>query len=411
MAETNVVESVKIKPPHGKSLKFDGTNVERFLSQYQVAARLDKASGRDMVEQLFFFVDDSLLDVLETLDGYDPPDWPKLKASMLSYWEDINAAKFTTSDIKSLKDSWSARGGVSSVSDYQSFRKEWEPVQSYLVAKGHIESVEEIRNDYYQSFLAGVQERIRDQLFKDETMITTSDRRFKLPKFDVLKKTINEVMKRQTALIFEDPKASKPVASTTIKESNEVMRKMGTDRRAKDVPQADKPAPTMDDLTRMFEAFEQKLEQKLAAGPNRPNPTASGRPPMVCYYCHREGHGTARCFELQKDKEEKLVEQRGTNFFLPNGALIPWDSSRPIRHVVASFPTPRVNQAAVDPPADFKVGCGSLQPWYPPAVSSQSSAGAYEADPAGKKRHEEPKPYKAPSVPSSTLKRPIRRAP
>ncbi|OAV91544.1 hypothetical protein PTTG_01035, partial [Puccinia triticina 1-1 BBBD Race 1] len=170
MAEPEVIESVKIKPPHGKSLKFDGTNVERFLSQYQVAACLDRASGRDMAKQLFFFVDDSLLDVLETLEGYEPPDWPKLKASMLSYWEDIDSAKFTTSDIKALKEDWLTRGGVSSVSDYQALRKEWEPIQSYLVVKGHIESVEEIRNDFYQSFLAGVQERIRDQLFKDETM-------------------------------------------------------------------------------------------------------------------------------------------------------------------------------------------------------------------------------------------------
>ncbi|OAV87705.1 hypothetical protein PTTG_29316 [Puccinia triticina 1-1 BBBD Race 1] len=231
MAESEVVKSVKIKPPHGKSLKFDGTNVERFLSQYQVAACLDKASGRDMAKQLFFFVDDSSLDVLETLEGYEPPDWPKLKASMLSYWEDIDSAKFTTSDIKALKEDWVARGGVSSVSDYQALRKEWEPIQSYLVAKGHIESVKEIRNDFYQSFSAGVQERIRDQLFKDDAMITTADKRFKLPKFDVLKMTINEVMKRQTALIFEDSKSTKPVASSSMKESNEVMKKMGVERR------------------------------------------------------------------------------------------------------------------------------------------------------------------------------------
>ncbi|OAV86384.1 hypothetical protein PTTG_10374, partial [Puccinia triticina 1-1 BBBD Race 1] len=36
---------------------------------------------------------------------------------------------------------------------------------------------------------------------------------------------------------------------------------------------------------------------------------------------------------------------------------------------------------------------------------------AYEADPAGRKRHEDPKPYKAPAVPSSAAKRPVRRFP
>ncbi|OAV87706.1 hypothetical protein PTTG_29317 [Puccinia triticina 1-1 BBBD Race 1] len=161
----------------------------------------------------------------------------------------------------------------------------------------------------------------------------------------------------------------------------------------------------------MFESFEQKLEQKFAS--DRPQQAQGSRPPLVCFYCHREGHGTARCFELQKDKDDKLVEQKGTNFSLPNGALIPWDSSRPIRHVVASFQPSRqtTNQATVESSPGSKVGCGSLQPWYPPAVSSQSFLGVYEADPAGRKRHGDPKPFKAPSVPYSAAKRPLQRAP
>ncbi|OAV86265.1 hypothetical protein PTTG_03823, partial [Puccinia triticina 1-1 BBBD Race 1] len=133
---------------------------------------------------------------------------------------------------------------------------------------------------------------------------------------------------------------------------------------------------------------------------------------MVCHYCHREGHGTARCFELQKDKDDKLVEQRGTNFFLPNGALIPWDPTRPIRHVVASYQPPRttVNQASEGLDSGFKAGCGALQPWCPPSVSSQSFTGMYESGPAGRKRHEDPKLFKAPAVPASSARRPLRRA-
>ncbi|OAV88902.1 hypothetical protein PTTG_10003 [Puccinia triticina 1-1 BBBD Race 1] len=238
-------------------------------------------------------------------------------------------------------------------------------------------------------------------------MITTADRRFKPLKFEVLKKAINGVMQRQTALIFEDSKATKPAPSSTIQEANEVMKKMGTDRRTKDVPQADKPVPTMDDLTRMFEAFKQKLDQKLVAVSSK---SQGPRGPMVCFYCHREGHGTARCFELQKDINANLVEHRGTNLFFSNGAMIPWDSSRPIQHVVASFQPgkPSTGQAATEPTPGFKAGCGSLQPWCPPATSSQSFAGVYEADPVGRKRHKDPKPYKAPLAPSSAAKRSAR---
>ncbi|OAV91543.1 hypothetical protein PTTG_01036 [Puccinia triticina 1-1 BBBD Race 1] len=71
---------------------------------------------------------------------------------------------------------------------------------------------------------------------------------------------------------------------------------------------------------------------------------------------------------------------------------------------------PTTNQTTTESSPGFKVGCGSLQPWYPPAVSSQSFSGVYEADPAGRKRHEDHKPFKAPSVPSSAAKRPLRRA-
>ncbi|OAV86209.1 hypothetical protein PTTG_08018, partial [Puccinia triticina 1-1 BBBD Race 1] len=140
---------------------------------------------------------------------------------------------------------------------------------------------------------------------------------------------------------------------------------------------------------------------------------------MICYYCHRENHGTLRCAELQKDQEAGLVEKKGNNFFLPNGALIPFDRTRPIRHVVASFqpnqssssrpqspgPRPSTHSASVE----FKASCGSLEQWYPPAISSRSFSGGYESEAAGKKRHEESRPYKAPLAPPSQAKRPLRK--
>ncbi|OAV98376.1 hypothetical protein PTTG_02200 [Puccinia triticina 1-1 BBBD Race 1] len=150
-------------------------------------------------------------------------------------------------------------------------------------------------------------------------------------------------------------------------------------------------------------------------------PGTTERPPLICYYCHRERHSTSCCMELQKDKDEGLVEQRGTNFFLPNGALIPFDCSRPIQHVVASYqptsssvpprPSTPTRQASKSAKTEYKTSCGSLQPWYAPAVYLQSFADVYEANPAGKKRHEEPRPYKAPLVPSSQPKRPICKGP
>ncbi|OAV85010.1 hypothetical protein PTTG_30871, partial [Puccinia triticina 1-1 BBBD Race 1] len=179
---------IKIKP-QDKTLGFNGTNVERFLADYQLAARLDGASELDMAQQVRFFIRGAeVKDIVETLDGFEPPNWALLKAAMKSHWGRIDTARFTTQDLEELVQGWKAKGGVASVVDFQGFRKTWQPIQSYLLRKDHIDLVEEIKRLYYQSFSAGVQERIRDQLIKDKTMITTQDNRFKLPTFEILKK-------------------------------------------------------------------------------------------------------------------------------------------------------------------------------------------------------------------------------
>ncbi|KAH9441312.1 hypothetical protein Pst134EB_029973 [Puccinia striiformis f. sp. tritici] len=392
--------------PQDEDLCFTGTNVERFLEDFELAAELDGACEYDMARQLHSFIKgDDIKEIFKTLDGYKPPDWTKLKASMIEYWGQVDTAKFTARDLDNLVIEWRAKGGVSSAVDYHEFRQVWEPIQSYLISKKHIDSEEEIRNSYYQSFLPNVQDDIRKHMILNKTIVTTLDNRFKLPTFAILKGTIKEVMKGQTALTFEDSKAPNPAVSP-FKASNETMKKMGEAKRPKEAASTSKPATSVDKLAKMLQSFEQKLDAKIEqflSQHSRTTDQSSSRPTIVCYYCLCENHGTGRFFELKKDKDNKLVTQQGNNFFLPNGALIPFDPSRPIRHVVASYTPPRASVSFAE--TEFKSSCGLLQPWYPPAVSSQSFAGVYEADPAGRKRHEEPKPYKAPAVPPAATRR------
>ncbi|OAV86352.1 hypothetical protein PTTG_10383, partial [Puccinia triticina 1-1 BBBD Race 1] len=402
----------KIKPQEG--LKFDGSNIERFLADYELAAELDEASDYDKARQVVRFVENGeTRAVLETLEGNVPPNWSKLKAAMLSYWADVDTALFTKRDIASLVAKWVVKGGVSSVSDYHEFRKAWDPIQAYLISKGHIESNEELKKQFYQAFSVGFQGRIRDQMIKDSTLVTTADNRARLPAFRILRGAVDTVMKGQISLSFEDTRSAAPVV-LPFQEANDTVKKMLSDQQPAASPSAPKANPSMDELTKMFKAFEQYMKQ----GNGKTGPS-NERGPMICYYCHRENHGTLCCAELQKDKEAGLVEQRGNNYFLPNGALIPFNRSRPIRHVVASYqpnqhsttrpqspgPRPSTHSASVE----FKATCGSLEQWYPPAVSSRSFAGNYESDAAGRKRHEEAKPYKAPLNPPSQLKRPLRK--
>ncbi|OAV88023.1 hypothetical protein PTTG_11279, partial [Puccinia triticina 1-1 BBBD Race 1] len=243
-------------------------------------------------------------------------------------------------------------------------------------------------------------QRIKSHLIKEKKMAKTLDRRYLLPALRELRAAASLEMEEEVAFTSEQVKPQAPLPpATSFKESNNIMKKMEADRRPRDAPAQSQAPATVDDLSRMLQSFEQRLKKELAVSSPVAAARAGLRGPLVCYYCHLEGHGTARCFKLKKDKEEKLVKQKGTNFFLPNGALIPFDASRPIRHVVASY-QPQVSSATTE----FRTTCGSLDPWYPPAVSSQSFSGVYESDPA-RKKHEAPKPFKAPAVHPSAVKR------
>ncbi|OAV85225.1 hypothetical protein PTTG_30684, partial [Puccinia triticina 1-1 BBBD Race 1] len=244
------VTMVKIKSPN-KRLCFDGTKVKRFIETYEMVASLDEATELDMARQIrLFLATEELLDILETLEGFSPPDWPKLKAAMIAYWGQVDTARFTTRDLTSLVEDWVSKGSVASATDYQKFRQSWEPIQSYLLSKAHIDSVEEIQNSYYQAFSATAQDEIRKKLIRDGTMVTTLDHRFKLPTFKILKDAVDAVMKEQTALTFEESRTGQPVVGPSFQEGNSVMKKMGNDRRPKEAQAPSKPVTTIDELSR-----------------------------------------------------------------------------------------------------------------------------------------------------------------
>ncbi|OAV85566.1 hypothetical protein PTTG_30427, partial [Puccinia triticina 1-1 BBBD Race 1] len=80
------VKMVKIMPED--ELLFDGSHVEEFIDAYEFAAGLSGASEYDKARQIILFIphkSDARL-ILETLDGFESKDWPRLKAAMLSYW-------------------------------------------------------------------------------------------------------------------------------------------------------------------------------------------------------------------------------------------------------------------------------------------------------------------------------------
>ncbi|POV97091.1 hypothetical protein PSTT_15267, partial [Puccinia striiformis] len=111
------VPMVKIEP-QDEEFGFDGTNVNQFLDSYRKAAQATGASEDDMAQQLGFFVlRDDLLNIVETLNGYEPPDWPRLKASMIMYWGRDEIPRFTLEDFERLLLSWSEKDDISPAQD------------------------------------------------------------------------------------------------------------------------------------------------------------------------------------------------------------------------------------------------------------------------------------------------------
>ncbi|MGC5668803.1 UNVERIFIED_CONTAM: hypothetical protein RF653_18925, partial [Kocuria sp. CPCC 205316] len=342
------------------------------------------------------------------MSGYATKSWTTLREQMIERWGQVDTVRYTVADLQALKDSWTTKGGVASLDAYRSFKSVFDVVLSYLIRYQHLSSEDLAVDHFFFSFSPGFQQRIKSYLIKEKKMVKTLDGRYRLPVLSELRLAAKSEMEEEVAFTSEQIKPEPATASTSeFKASNEIMQKMEVERRPKDAPVSDRAPATVDEISKMLQSFEQRLEKKFAAkgASSAPGTPRESRGPLVCYYCHREGHGTGRCMELVKDKEANLVEQKGSNFFLPNGALIPFDSSRPIRHVVASF-QPKASVASTAP--EFRATCGTLEPWYPPAISSQSFSGTYEADPA-RKKHESPNPYKAPMVPPSAARKPSRK--
>ncbi|KAA1078250.1 hypothetical protein PGT21_031839 [Puccinia graminis f. sp. tritici] len=366
---------VKIKPQN-EDLAFNGSNIKHFLSEYQLAARLDGASEKDMAQQLGFFIaKDELLDVVETLEGYEPPDWPKLKASMIAYWGNVDTAKFSLPDPEP--------------SDQSLEEENPRNLERGLPLGSHNDLLVE---EALESDLNIVDLDVGPELFdKSSEQDRNESIKTREPAWHPTKASLDFT----AASVIEYPSASRINKSNPSQrqcenlKSSAVLSVLLPPVKDSTLPVPDSDQEDMDDNP---ELFEQSTEDPspaevtaarpiLALNPvtspinnhlsteileNLSSASASAatvRRPLICYYCHCKGHGTAHCHALRKDKEKRLVDQKGQNYFLPSGAWIPFDPVRPIRSVVTAFQAS--SRSAPPFPAPYRISCGALQPWYP----------------------------------------------
>ncbi|OAV86488.1 hypothetical protein PTTG_10184 [Puccinia triticina 1-1 BBBD Race 1] len=292
---------VKIKPQNC-NLKFTGTRFNASLCKYKLAANLDGALDKDKVLQIPSFLGSKdIQDAVWDMSGYATKSQATLHEQMVKHWGQVDIVHYTVVDLQALKDLWTAKGGISTLDAYCSFKYVFDVILSYLICYQHL-SLEDLAVDHFFFSFSPGKLRAAVKLEMEEEVAFTS-------------KQI------KTELV--------PVPQSKFKAANDIMQKMEDDSCPEDAPVLDKVPAMVDNISRMLGSFEQQLEKKFVAkgtsatqgGPRK----ACGL--LVCYYCHWKGHKTGHCMELVKDKEANLVKQKGNNFFLPNGALIPFDSS------------------------------------------------------------------------------------
>ncbi|POW15968.1 hypothetical protein PSHT_06933 [Puccinia striiformis] len=239
----------------------------------------------------------------------------------------------TLHDLNAVVQSWVRKGGISCSSDYEAFR---------------------------QAFSSKCQEQIQMILFKKNKLIPVHEDFAKFPPFKDLHAAAEEVLFNRIAPIVDSSRALNPVQETSFKDLIDVAE---SPRSLCITDKVSRMLQLLDDRLKKLDALEQRLTKALSASSVS---TTAGRSRVICYYCHWEGHGTAQCEALWKDKEGHLVNQKGQNYFLPSGALIPFDPSRPIRGIVSKFQTSNSSTSPVDPP--YRSSHGAI-PMPSPTVS------------------------------------------
>ncbi|POW05954.1 hypothetical protein PSTT_09324 [Puccinia striiformis] len=266
----------------------------------------------------------------------------------------------TLHDLNAVVQSWVRKGGISCSSDYEAFRQVWDPIQSVLLRRKLINTVEDIRSCFYQAFSSKCQEQIQMILFKKNKLIPVHEDFAKFPPFKDLHAAAEEVLFNRIAPIVDSSRALNPVQETSFKDPIDVAE---SPRSLCITDKVSRMLQLLDDRLKKLDALEQRLTKALSASSVS---TTAGCSRVICYYCHWEGHGTAQCEALWKDKEGHLVNQKGQNYFLPSGALIPFDPSRPIRGIVSKFQTSNSSTSPVDPP--YRSSHGAI-PMPSPTVS------------------------------------------
>ncbi|OAV86833.1 hypothetical protein PTTG_29707 [Puccinia triticina 1-1 BBBD Race 1] len=289
-------------------LFYEGKQFKKFLTRFERMAYAYGASNHNKAVQILRFIQtEELKCQLEDTEGYNNYNWTKLWAEMVKAWGDLdNSVMYTVDDlVKVAKDQ--AKKGIPNHQEYKAYLAKFTLILKYLVNNKHISKKSDAGILFLQDFSAESQRSIKCTLVNNNQLPKAKDRSNKAPEWD------NLVAAAET----ETPK----------KEEDGRRR----DQMLRETPNERTVEQKFQDMQQKFSALKQQLKAESTSNYNHQAPLdkqeynrGNTQPStlvyntLVCYYCKREGHSTARCPEYLKDEEQGLVKQNGKDCFLPD---------------------------------------------------------------------------------------------
>ncbi|PLW06561.1 hypothetical protein PCANC_26019 [Puccinia coronata f. sp. avenae] len=329
------------------TLMFDSNNFTAFLKQYEREARVFELDEYAMAMQIGRFVKtEELKQELEAMDGYDDAQWDILRPAMMELWgERDNTILHTQQDLIDLSGKLAKKGGLATVQEYKTYLGKFSAILMYLIKNEQLRAREDASYQFLTALSPTSQKNIKQAFVTQQQLPKGPDGSSKPPKWE------HVIAAAEAEVQVEEPGFSN---ISGFAESNQVLKK------ALDVQKGDgKQREKMLDKIPNQAALQKKIvdmEKEIASLKNQrannapvnyqqqsnnstnefsrgnPKPGAKLVPtgPRICYYCHREGHGTFVCPEAIKDEQQRLVRRVGNDWFLPSGQQIPWNPNRPI---------------------------------------------------------------------------------
>ncbi|KNE88938.1 hypothetical protein PSTG_17610 [Puccinia striiformis f. sp. tritici PST-78] len=331
--------------------------IDKFILRYEAVGRIDKATARDLAEQVTQFIKD--LDVqeeVEEMSGYLEGNWELLKAQLLSrFGSPLPLVKYTRQDLKQLIHSATSTGGIKTLEAFKVFKTKFESITHYLVRMGYSSHLEESRELLLEALHKDMESLVTKELIRDNQMLVSRDGGDILPNTETILEYIYKEL--QSASVMERRQMGR----------GELISHKPMLKPCEPIPIQKPPATNpsnlqlanqMEDLVRKFESFSTGRvapphqpygppPQRYTTAPpqnypgsssqNQPNPN---RPSYYkCFYCFQMDHSAYNCQHYSTDEQKGLVRKQGRDYYLSDNTLITWDPRRPVKAVVDKFST------------------------------------------------------------------------